>query len=138
MLTTFDTGSFHNSIQAEHLEELERKQKSGELVSRNVVSKKSSCGKHGLLGATEGMTGSYEEAVELQLTFRSSDGRSAKVLLTFMVIEQLASQMLLGCPTLDKLMFAATTETVELRIYDIELPVVLPESICEDENMAIM
>ena len=137
VLTTFDTGSFRNAIQAQFLQELESKQKARQLGAQ-VVSKRSRCAKQEIFGATEGMKGSYEEVVELKVTFRGSDGRSATALLTFVVLERLATPMILGCPTLDKLMFATTTDVVELRVYDIELPAVLSDSQCGGDNVAIL
>ena len=82
------------------------------------------------------MTGSYDEVVELEVTFRGSDGHSATALITFVVMRELSSPMILGCPTLDRLMFAMTSSAVELRAYDLELPAVLPDSQSSAENVA--
>ena len=53
-------------------EELENKQKARQLGAQ-VVSKRSRCEKREIFGATEAMKGSYEEVVELKVTFRGSD-----------------------------------------------------------------
>ena len=135
VLSTFDTGSFRNAIQLELLKELEAKQKAGQL-GRRVVSPRAKCAQMNVLGATTAMTGSYDEVVEIEITFRGSDGHSATALITFVIMRELSSPMILGCPTLDRLMFAMTSNAVELRAYDLELPTVLPESQCSAENVA--
>ena len=50
----------------------------------------------------------YEEVVELTVTFRGSDGRSATAVITCVVMAELSSPLMLGCPTLDKPMMAMT------------------------------
>ena len=82
------------------------------------------------------MTASYDEVVEIEITFKGSDGHSATALITFVVMPQLSSPMILGCPTLDKLLFAMTSNVVELRAYDLELPAVAPETHTAEENVA--
>ena len=137
MLTTFDTGSFRNAVREEFLQELEKKQKSGQLGAQ-VVSQRASCGSHDVVGATSAMTGSFNEVVDMRVTFRGSDGQSATAVVTFVVMKELAASLMLGCPTLDKLMFAMTGDTVELRAYDLELPAVLPTGYSSTENIALL
>ena len=84
------------------------------------------------------MTGSFNEVVDMKVTFRGSDGRSATAVVTFVVMKELAASLMLGCPTLDKLMFAMTGDTVELRAYDLELPAVLPTGYSPTENIALL
>lgn len=137
VLITFDTGSFRNAIQLDFLKELEAKQSSGQLGAQ-VVAPRAACAKHNVLGATTAMTGSFDEVVDMRVTFRGSDGRSAMAVITSVVMHELSAPMLLGCPTLDKLMFAMTGEAVEPRAYDLELPAVLPSSQGSGDNIAIL
>ena len=46
------------------------------------------------LGATDSMKGSYDEVVELTVTFKGSDGRSATAAITFVVMAELSSPLL--------------------------------------------
>ena len=97
VLTTFDTGRFQNAVQLEFLEELGEKQRSGQLGAQ-VVSRRAPCGKHEVFGATDSMKGSYDEVVELKFTFKGSDARSATVVITFVVMAELLSPLILGAP----------------------------------------
>ena len=90
VLTTFDTGSFRNAIRLEFLQELESKQKSGQLGAQ-VVAPRASCAKHNVVGATSAMTGSFDEVVDMRVTFRGSDGRSATAVITFVVMRELSA-----------------------------------------------
>ena len=137
VLTTFDTGSFRNAIRLEVLQELEAKQRAGRFGKR-VISQRAPCNRMNVVGATTAMTASYDEVVEIEIGFRGSDGRSASAIITFVIMSELSSPMLLGCPTLDKLMFAMTGEAVELRAYDLEFPAVGPPTQCSAENVAIL
>ena len=82
------------------------------------------------------MKGSYEEVVEIKVMFRGSDTQSATAVITFVVMAELSSPLMLGCPTLDKLMMATTGEAVEFRAYDLERPAVGPIAECPGENIA--
>ena len=68
ILTTFDTGSFRNAIRLDLLKELEAKQKAGRFGKR-VLSSRAKCAKMNVLGATTAMTGSYDEVVDIAITF---------------------------------------------------------------------
>ena len=72
VLITFDTGSFRNAIRLEFLQELEAKQSSGQLGAQ-VVAPRASCAKHNVVGATSAMTGSFDEVVDMRVTFRGSE-----------------------------------------------------------------
>ena len=60
VLLTFDTGSFRNAIRLSFLEELEAKQKAGQLGAQ-VESSRASFAKREIVGASTGWTGSHEE-----------------------------------------------------------------------------
>ena len=114
VLTTFDTGSFRNAIRLSFLEELEAKQKSGQLPAQ-TISPRISVVEHAITGAASGWKGSFDEVVNMRITFRSDDGHSATALITFVILKAATSPLLLGCPTLDKLMFAMAGDAIELR-----------------------
>ena len=137
ILTTFDTGSFRScdAIRLSFLEELEAKQKAGQLGAQ-TISPRISVAEMGITGASSTWKGSYDEVVNMRITFRSDGGHSATALITFVILKEATSPLLLGCPTLDKLMFAMTGDSIELRAYDLELPAVRPGKSSSAENMA--
>ena len=69
VLTTFDTGSFRNAIPLSFLEELEAKQRAGQLGAQ-AISARMSVTKHNITGASSSWTGSYDEVVNIRVTFR--------------------------------------------------------------------
>ena len=51
----------------------------------------------------------------------------ATVLRIAVILKNLNSKLLVGCPTLNSLGYASTKEEIELRAYDLAFPAVLPK-----------
>ena len=64
----------------------------------------------------------YNEVVEIDLTFKEPGGNSATTRLVFVVVKNLRSKIMIGCPTLDALSFATSYDWVELRAFDLTVP----------------
>ena len=73
-------------------------------------------------GAANGYMTTYKELVEIDVTFKQPGGHSATTRLLFVVIKNLNSKLLIGCPTLDALAFATSYDYVEFRAFDLTLP----------------
>ena len=52
---------------------------------------------------------------DIDITFKQPGGNSATTRLVFVVIANLRSKLMIGCPTLDALSFAVLDDFVELR-----------------------
>merc|ERR1712173_301886 len=64
----------------------------------------------------------YNEVVEMDITFKQPGGNSATSRLVFVVVRNLRSKLMIGCPTLDALSFATSYDFVELRAFDLTIP----------------
>eukprot|EP00959_Pyramimonas_sp_CCMP1952_P092381 1933845-Pyramimonas_sp.AAC.1 len=97
------------------------------------------CERREVGGATQGMQSAYNEVVEIQVVFKDPSGRTATVPIVFCVMEGLAADLLLGCPTLDRLWYGSTRDSIELRAYDIEIPSVVPQDLQNhSERVAVL
>jgi len=114
VLLTLDSGSYRNAISEEYLQKLQSKE---DLRSRVTATHPTGLVEVG--GAQEGMRTSYKAVTAITVTFRDATGRSATVDAIFVVIRGLAGDMLLGCPTLDRLSYAQRPGFAELRDYNI-------------------
>ena len=107
-----DTGSFRNCIDEEVLKMLEAKQRKGELGGKPVISPRRSCEPTDVDGAANGYMTTYKEVVEIDITFKQPGGNSATTRLVFVVVKDLRSKLMIGCPTLDALSFATSYDFV--------------------------
>ena len=60
--------------------------------------------------------------VEIDITFKQPGGNSATTRLVFVVVKNLRSKLMIGCPTLDAMSFATSYDYVELRAFDLTIP----------------
>ena len=117
-----DRGSFRNCIDEDVLKMLENKQAKGELGKKPVISPRRKCTPTNVDGAANGYMTTYKEIVEIDITFKQPGGNSATTRLVFVVIKDLRSKLLIGCPTLDALSFATSYDYVKFRAFDLTLP----------------
>ena len=117
-----DTGSFRNCIDEQVLKMLEAKQEKGELGKKQVISPRRECVPTDVDGAANGYMTTYKEVVEIDVTFKQPGGNSATTRLLFVVVQNLRSKLMIGCPTLDALSFATSYDFVEFRAFDLTLP----------------
>ena len=110
-----DTGSFRNCIDENILKMLEAKQEKGELGKKQVISPRRGCVPTDVDGAANGYMTTYREVVEIDITFKQPGGNSATTRLLFVVVQNLRSKLMIGCPTLDALSFATSYDFVEFR-----------------------
>ena len=103
-----DTGSFRNCIDESVLKMLQEKQRTRELRGKSVISPRRSCEPTDVEGAANGYMTTYKEVVEIELTFKEPGGNSATTRMVFVVVNNLQSKIMIGCPTLDALSFAAS------------------------------
>ena len=101
---------------------LEGKQKRKELRENNVISSRKLCEPTDVDGAANGYMTTYKEVVEIDMTFKQPGGQSATSRLVFVVVKNLRSKIMIGCPTLDALSFATSYDWVELRAFDLTIP----------------
>ena len=64
----------------------------------------------------------YNEVVEIDMTFKQPGGNSATSRLVFVVVKGLRSKLMIGCPTLDAMSFATSYDFLELRAFDLTIP----------------
>ena len=79
----------------------------------------------------------YKEVVGLTVTFKESEDRETSVKLLCVVLPGMGTDLIIGCPALDTLGYAASKDLIELRAHDIELPTVLPSETA-DNPIAVM
>ena len=99
-IAMLDTGSFRNCIDEKVLEMLEAKQRKRELGGKAVISPCKACEPVDVEGAANGYMTTYKEVVEIDLTFKQPGGQSATTRLVFVVVKNLRSKLMIGCPTL--------------------------------------
>ena len=135
VLATFDSGSFRNAISADFLERLERaqQQRIHEEGVEVTITDRVPCEPTDITGIVAGVSGAYSEVVGVMVTFREDSGRSASVRLLCIVLPAMSSDMIIGCPTLDRMRYASDRESIELREYDLVIPTVIPEPECEGD-----
>ena len=98
------------------------KQQKGELGKQAVVSPRRECHPTHVDGAANGYMTTYREVVEIDITFTQPGGNSATSRLMFVVVKNLRSKLMIGCPTLDALSFATSYDFIELRAFDLTIP----------------
>ena len=64
----------------------------------------------------------YREVVGIDITFLEPGGNSATSRLVFVVVKNLRSKLMIGCPTLDAMSFATSYDFIELRAFDLTIP----------------
>ena len=122
---TFDSGSFRNAIDEAYLAELERKDLT--IDGEKVVTARSQCEETDITGVVGGVRGSYNQVVGIRVTFKESEDRHKTKRLLFVVLRNMGSSLIIGCPSLDDMGFASSKEVIELRALDLEIPTIMPD-----------
>lgn len=117
MLATFDPGSYRSAISEKFLMMLEEKG-SRAITSRQACTPTEWC--RWIRGNTVPRGGGTH------ITFRESETCEETIKLLCVVLPDMGTELIIGCPTLDMLGYASSKERIELRGLDLELPSVLP------------
>ena len=88
---------------------------------RLVLTKRCDCERTNISGVVSGIDSSYSEVIGINLTFRESESRTASKKLLFVILKNMGSEMLIGCPALDEMGFASYKHVIELRSFDLDI-----------------
>ena len=118
-LATFDSGSYRNAISEKFLMMLEER-------GSKAITSRQACTPTDVSGVLGSVATQYHEVVGLTITFRESETRDETIKLFCVVLPDMGTELIIGCPTLDTLGYASSKERIELRGLNLELPSVLP------------
>ena len=119
VLATFDPGSYRNAISEKFLMMLEEK-------GSRAITGRQACTPTDVSGVVGSVATQYHEVVGLTITFRESETCEETIKLLCIVLPDMGTELIIGCPTLGTLGYASSKERIELRGLDLELPSVLP------------